>query len=105
MADIEGRGAVQQLLSVLREAVEGPSGTWTYFIDKKPDAGLLGALGTVSAHKAYGAGGDTPIPAHTHLIRFAMAASAAPIESDQTPVDWKESWRVKTVDDAAWKEL
>jgi hypothetical protein len=103
--EIETDVAVQQLLSVLREAIEGPSGTWTYFIDKKPDAGLLGALGTVSADQASRVWGDTSIAAHTHHIAFAMAASAAAIESDQTPVDWKESWRVKTVDDAAWKEL
>ena len=105
MPDIDARGAVQQLLSVLREAVEGPSGTWTYFIDKKPDAGLLGALGTVSADQASQVWGDTSIAAHAHHIAFAMAASAATIEGDQTPVDWKESWRVTTVDDAAWKEL
>lgn len=105
MAEIETGAAVRQLLSVLREALEGPSGSWTYFIDKKPDAGLLGALGTVSADEASRVWGDTSIAAHAHHIAFAMAASAAAIEGDQTPVDWKESWRVTSVDEAAWTEL
>jgi len=103
--EIDGRAAVQQLLSVLREAVEGQSGTWTYFIDKRPDAALLGALQAIGADEAARVLGDTSIAAHAHHAAFAMAASAAAIEGDQTAVDWKESWRVTTVDDAAWREL
>lgn len=105
MADIDAHVAVQQLLSVLREAVEGQWGTWTYFIDKRPDAGLLGALATVSAEEASRVWGDTTIAAHAHHAAFAMAASEAAIEGGQTPVDWKESWRVTAVDDAVWREL
>jgi hypothetical protein len=105
VAEIEGGAAVARLLSVLREAVEGPAGTWTYFIDKRPDAGLLGALGTVSAEEASRVWGDTSIAAHAHHTAFAMAASAAAIEGDETPVDWQESWRVTSVDAAAWQDL
>jgi hypothetical protein len=105
VAEIETGIAIRQLLSVLREAAEGPLGSWTYFIDKRPDAGLLGALATVSAEQASRVRGDTSIAAHAHHIAFAMAASAAAIEGDQTPVDWKESWRVTSVDETACKEL
>ena len=105
LPDIDGKAAVQQLLSVLREAVDGQSGPWTYFIDKRPDAALLGALATVSADDASRVLGDTSIAAHAHHAAFAMAASAAAIEGDDTSVDWKQSWRVTTVDEAAWKEL
>jgi hypothetical protein len=105
MPDIHGSAAVQQLLSVLREAVEGQSESWTYFIDKRPDAALLGALATVGADEASRVLGDTSIAAHVHHAAFAMAASAAAMEGDQTPVDWKESWGVKSVDDAGWMEL
>jgi hypothetical protein len=105
VADIDGRAAVQQLVSVLREAVEGQSGSWTYFIDKRPDAGLLGALASISADEASAVWGDTSIAAHAHHIAFAMADSAAIIEGNHTPPDWKESWRVASVDDAGWKEL
>jgi hypothetical protein len=102
---IDANDAVRQLSSVLREAVEGPSGPSTYFIDKRPDAGLLGALGSVDAAGASRVWGDTTIAAHAHHIAFAMADSAAIIEGSHTPPDWKQSWRVTSVDDAAWKEL
>ena len=105
MGDIDGSVAARQALSVLREAVEGPSGPSTYFIDKRPDSGLLGALGSIDAAGASRIWGDTTIAAHAHHIAFAMADSAAIIEGNRTPPDWKESWRVKTVDDAEWKEL
>jgi hypothetical protein len=103
--DIDGSVAVQQLVSVLREAVEGPSGPSTYFIDNRPDAGLLGALASIGAAEASRVWGDTTVAAHAHHIAFAMADSAAIIEGSHTPPDWKESWRVKFVDDAAWKDL
>jgi hypothetical protein len=105
VAGIEANAAVRQLLSVLREAVEGQSGTWTYFIDKRPDAALLGALQAISAEEASRVLGDTSIAAHAHHAAFAMAASAAAIEADETAVDWKESWRVTTVEAEAWKGL
>jgi hypothetical protein len=105
MPDIDAKAAVQHLLTVLREAGEGPSGPSTYFIDRKPDAGLLGALGAISAEEASRVWGDTSIAAHAHHIAFAMADSAAIIEGNRTPPDWKESWTVTTVDEAGWKDL
>jgi hypothetical protein len=102
---VERSYAIRQLLSVLREAVEGPSGPSTYFIDKRPDAGLLGALGSVNSVEASRVWGDTSIAAHAHHVAFAMADSAAIIEGSHTPPDWKESWRLTSVDDPAWKEL
>jgi hypothetical protein len=105
MKPMDGSDAVRQLLTVLREAGEGPSGPSTYFIDKKPDAGLLGALGAISADEASRIWGDTSIAAHAHHIAFAMADSAAIIEGNRTPPDWKESWRVTSVDEAGWKDL
>jgi hypothetical protein len=105
MKPMDGSDAVRQLLTVLREAGEGPSGPSTYFIDKKPDAGLLGALGAISADEASRIWGDTSIAAHAHHIAFAMADSAAIIEGHRTPPDWKESWSVSSVDEAGWKDL
>jgi hypothetical protein len=105
VGDIDESVAARQALSVLREAVEGPSGPSTYFIDNRPDAGLLGALGSIDAAGASRIWGDTTIAAHAHHIAFAMADSAAIIEGNHTPPDWKESWRVTAVDETAWKEL
>jgi DinB superfamily len=97
--------AVRQLSNVLQEAVEGSSGPWTYFIDNRPGAGVFGALAALSAAEASRSQGGTSIAAHAHHVAFAMEASAASIEGDRTPRDWKESWRVKAVNAAAWKEL
>jgi hypothetical protein len=105
MAEIDGTVAARKALGVLREAVEGPSGPSTYFIDNKPDAGLLGALASIGAAEASRLWGDTTVAAHAHHIAFAMADSAAILEGSRTPPDWKESWRVTSVDDAAWKDL
>jgi hypothetical protein len=105
VADIQVNAAVRQLLSVLQEAVEGQSGEWTYFIDKRPDAALLGALAAIDAGEASRVWGDTSIAAHVHHAAFAMAVSSAIIEGAQAEVDWKESWRVKSVDELAWKDL
>lgn len=105
MGKVAGSAAVRQLSNVLQEAVEGSSGPWTYFIDNRPDAGVFGALAGLTAAEASRAQGGTSIAAHAHHVAFAMEASAASIEGDRTPRDWKKSWRVKTVDAAAWKEL
>jgi hypothetical protein len=105
MAELDGTVAARKALGVLREAVEGPSGPSTYFIDNKPGAGLLGALASIGAAEASRVWGDTTVAAHAHHIAFAMADSAAIMEGSRTPPDWKESWRVTSVDDAAWKEL
>jgi hypothetical protein len=98
-------GMVTQLLSVLGEAVEGPSGPSTYFIDNRPGAGLLGAVAGLSAAEASRAWAGTTIAAHVHHLAFGMAVSAAALEGDQEHHDWNESWRVTTVDDAAWARL
>ena len=35
----------------------------------------------------------------------AMADSAAILEGNRTPPDWKESWLVSSVDEAGWKDV
>jgi hypothetical protein len=103
--ELAGSAVIRQLLNVLQEAVEGSSGPWSYFIDNRPDAGVFGALAPLSAAEASRAVGGTSIAAHAHHVAFAMEASAASIEGDQTPRDWKKSWRVATVDAAAWTQI
>jgi len=105
MPELERSAVVRQVLNVLQEAVEGSSGAWTYFIDKRPDGGVLGALATLGATEASTAVAGSTIAAHAHHAGFAMNASAAAIQGDRTHPDWKASWRVTTVDDVAWTQL
>lgn len=105
MPEPKAAAIARQLLSVLREAVEGPAGEFSYFIDNQPDAGLLRALCRLSAAEASRPLAGTTIAAHVHHVAFGMAVSAAAVEGDDAPRDWKESWRVTAVDDAAWGRL
>jgi hypothetical protein len=102
---LSGADVVGQLLVVLREAVEGPPGPWTHFIDNKPGAGLLGALEPLSAAEASRPWGGSSIAAHVHHLAFALDVSAASLAGDNAHRDWNQSWTVSSVDDAAWKTL
>lgn len=105
MPEPTGEALVRQLLNVLREAVEGPSGEFSYFIDNQPGAGLLRALSRLSAAEASRPVAGTSIAAHVHHVAFGMVVSAAAVEGDTAPRDWKESWTLSTVDEAAWPRL
>jgi hypothetical protein len=102
---IENAVVVRQLLVVLREAIEGPSGPWTHFIDNKPGAGLFGALDPLSAAEASRPRGGSSVAAHVHHLAFALDVSAASLAGDNSHRDWSLSWAVTSVDDAAWKAL
>lgn len=94
-----------QLLAVLREGWEGPAGAWSYFLDRGPDAGLRNTLAKVSASDASREIGGNSIAAHAGHVLFSFDAFGAFIAGDRTRRDWNESWRVSTVDDAAWAKL
>jgi hypothetical protein len=108
MPETSSAVVVEQLRAVLREGFEGPSGErWTYFIDNEPDAGVFGTIDALSAREASrpsGPNGSTTA-GHVHHLCFAVAASRAWLEGDRSQRDWNESWRVSTVDDAAWARL
>lgn len=107
MATVEISVVVRQLVAVLHEAFEGPPQRWSYFTDQGPEAGLLGTLATLGpedASRITNNGGRT-IAAHVYHVIFAMNASAAWIRGDRTPHNWKESWRLSTVDELAWPQL
>ena len=95
------------LLSVLREAFEGPPGPWTYFSDTGPSAGLLGTIGGMSAADASRAGGPghTTIAGHVHHVRASLALTARELRGEETSRDRSSSWTVSVVDDAGWVAL
>lgn len=97
----------RQLLTILREAWEGPHPKldWTYFLDRGPDAGLRNTLAKLTAEEASREIGGNSIAAHAHHVLFSFEAFTAFIGGDRTKRDWDESWRVSAVDDAAWATL
>lgn len=105
MPGIAPEVVTEQLIAVLREAVEGPPEKWSYFVDNDPDAGYLGTLDKLGAAEASRPIGGSTIAAHVHHILFSLEASTAWIRGDRSSLDWSESWRTRTVDEAAWSRM
>lgn len=97
--------AVDQILAVLTEGIEGPRTALTYFLDKGPDTGLRNMLGGVSAVDASRSIGGNSIAAHAHHLVFSARVFGMFIAGDRRRHDWQESWRVSAVDDAEWNAL
>jgi hypothetical protein len=94
-----------QLTAVLREGWEGPSTKWAYFLDQGPDAGLRNTLAKLTPEEASRDVGGNSVAAHAHHLLFSFEVFGAFIAGDRTKRDWNESWRVSTVDAAAWTKL
>jgi hypothetical protein len=96
---------IDQLVSVLGEAFEGPGQSWSYFADHGKESGLFGTLEKLSAADASRVAGGSTIAAHAHHILFSLVAAAAWIRGDHGSRNWQESWSVTSVDDAQWQGL
>src|SRR5207253_5075743 len=68
---------VSLLTRMLREALAGPPGPWTYFTDTSPGTGVFGTIGGVSAAAASQEGGPshTTIAGHIHRLSSGLALS------------------------------
>lgn len=95
----------EQLTAVLREGWEGPAHKLSYFLDKGPDAGLRNTLARLTPEEASRDVGGNSVAAHAHHVLFSFEAFGAFIAGDRTKRNWDESWRVSTVDEAAWNKL
>jgi hypothetical protein len=96
--------AVESVLTLLKEAFEGPSGPSTYFVDNDPRAGLFGAIDALSPSEASRAPKALApsIAAHVHHIAFHAEMSSAWMRGDRRDRDWKRSWSVQQVDAKEW---
>lgn len=105
MSGLTSDEIVAQLLSLLREAIDGPGEDGSWFTDNDPDAGLLGTLRHVSAADASRSLGGSTIAAHVHHVVFAMGVSTAWIRGERRRWDWKSSWSLREVDEEGWRRL
>jgi hypothetical protein len=105
MAQVSIDIAIGQLQAVLDECFIHVNKPWTYFTDNKVDAGFIGLLGTINAEEASRNIAGTSIASHAHHVRFSLAEAAVWIRGDHAPVDWKESWRISSVDHAEWIKI
>ena len=97
--------ALDQLAAVLREALEGSPVRWSYFTDSGKEGGFFGTLAPLTAADASLPLAGTSIAAHVHHVAWGMDATAAWIRGDRNGRDWKESWKITTVDEEAWTRL
>ena len=94
----------EAVLTLLKEAFEGPSGPSTYFIEHDPRAGLFGAIDALSPSEASRSvrPGSPSIAGHVHHVAFHAEMSSAWMHGDRRERDWKRSWSVQEVDAKEW---
>jgi hypothetical protein len=94
------------LLELFSEAYDGPSHSYTWFIDNAPKSGILGTLENLTAAQASQTttSGST-IAAHAEHLRWSLALTNAFVRGEQPDIKWSESWLVKQVNDSQWQNL
>jgi hypothetical protein len=110
MSTINAEVFVRILAELLEEAHVGPPNPkLTWITTNEPDSGFLGTLSHVSAETASRppAPGMSTIAAHAQHLLFSLSLAnrAAKGEDPYTNADWAGSWRVQTVDAAAWDQV
>jgi hypothetical protein len=99
------------IIELLTEAYDGPPNpASTWFIDNEPDSGILGALKGVTAEEASTSvdGNDEPgstIAGNAEHLRWSLAMMNAAVRGELFQEEWKESWKVRQVDEAGWDRL
>lgn len=99
------RGALKTLL---RETFDGvPAGGAAWYTDAGPGGSLSDLLNSISHHQASTAPipGRKTIAAHVEHLRFHMDVLTSFIAGERQSVDWKQSWKLTTVDETAWDDL
>jgi hypothetical protein len=107
MSDALEPEVTQAILTLLKEAFEGPAGPSTYFIDNDPKAGFLASLEGLTPAEA----STSPSPAaasiagHAHHAAFHLEMSSSWIRGDRRDRDWALSWAVRDVDEKTWNRV
>jgi hypothetical protein len=107
MASIPNETFCKVLLELFIEAYDGPTKSYTWFIDNAPKSGLLGTLEDITSEEAsrpFVENGST-IAAHTEHLRWSLALANAYTRGENPQPKWSESWLVKQVNDASWQKL
>ena len=110
MGQISAVSIVEAIASLLEEVHVGPPNPRaTWITSNRPGSGFLGTLDTVSASLASTppAPGLNTIAAHSAHLLFALSLALRAMhgENPYATAKWEESWRTKTVGEAAWAEL
>ena len=89
-----------------RELFEGmPPGEPTWVTTGGPEGGLHGTLESMTSDQASRVIAGSSIAAHTEHLRWAIAMVNDYFRGVEPASDWSESWLVRSVDEASWREL
>ncbi len=106
MKTINQADFTSSLFALLKETFEGTSTAFgTMYLDA--GTGFFDTIDKIDAAQASRSlvDGATTIAAHCEHVRFYLEFLSNYMSEKFTMVDWKESWRVKTVSDAEWSAL
>ncbi len=104
MKTINQADFTQALSILLKETFEGmPTAEEQVFLDC--DAGTFATLGKLSAEQASAEINAATIAAHSEHARFYIELLDNYLNKDMRVLDFKQSWRIKTVSENEWDEL
>ena len=96
----------KSLSALFKETFESTNTAFgTMYIDQ--NTGLFATLELIDAEKASRSvsDGTTTIAAHCEHLRFYLDFLNNYLKEDYKMADWKDSWLIKTVNDAEWTTL
>ena len=104
MKTIQQEDFTQSLYILFKEAFEGMQGeVGNIFLDRH--VGIFSTLGSIEYDKASMEIGNTTIAAQCEHVRFYLDFLSNYMSENFTMVDWKDSWKTKTVSDEEWTAL
>lgn len=111
MTTLEIDTITDSVVTLMTEAFAGPPDPReTWFIDNRPDSGILGAIADVTAAEASTpVGGSSEsgatIAGNVEHLRWYLANANNALSGGEYSPDWTKSWLVSSVDEAAWEDL
>ncbi|TRZ44729.1 hypothetical protein D4S03_11800 [bacterium] len=95
------------IIEFLTEAYEGPSYSYTWFINNEPDSGLIGTIKKLKPIEASTSiiENGTTIAAHIEHLRWSLNKANSLLRGENPTMNWSESWLVKQVDSDQWESL
>jgi hypothetical protein len=106
MSEMIQAHVTEPCFQLLKETFEGPpAGVPSAFLNK--GTGLFQTLEEVVAAiaSAQAKPGGSTIAAHVEHVRFYVVVHTKLLRGSTDPIDWNESWRVKTVEQTEWEDL
>ena len=106
MKTINQNDFTSSLFALLKETVEGTSSAFgTMYLDQ--GTGFFDTIEGVDFERASRSvrEGDTTIAAHCEHVRFYLEFLSNYMNEKFMMADWKDSWKIKTVDEAEWTAL